>query len=127
MNKALYVIGGIAILLGLLFLFPALNSARTDMATELIEPTFDMGGELAVTLSWTNGEGAEGVEIRGALDGYPATVNEGEAIYSGGGTSASHTTVSSGQHWYYRIWAYSAAGGKVQYSDDYIQGNVVIP
>lgn len=70
-------------------------------------------------LSWTNGAGADNTTIRGKIGSYPADQFSDVLVYNGIGTSANHTGLTNGDHWYYRAWSWCTEGGLEQWSDTY--------
>jgi len=74
-------------------------------------------GEEMVSLSWANGTGTDNTTVRGKIGSYPTDYNDGTLIYNGTGTSANHTGLTGGDHWYYGGWSWCSEGGREQWSD----------
>ena len=71
----------------------------------------------SISLSWTKGSTSDYTMIRRSTSGYPTSATSGTQAYYGTGTSATDSSLSSGQIYYYRAWAYSSSSG--QYSSGY--------
>ncbi len=82
-------------------------------------------GNQQVQLTWVKGGGAQITIIRGRIGGYPTSYNTDVAVYSGNGTSATHSGLNNGDHWYYRAWSYTVNGGLEQCSDLYVQADAI--
>jgi len=80
-------------------------------------------GDEQVSLTWNKGTGADNTIIRGKIGGYPANYDTDVDVYSGTGTSTTHSGLNNSDHWYYRAWSYATEGGKEQYSDLYVQAD----
>lgn len=104
----------------------AKNSAGTVTSTD--EITFDTLASLneptnfnalpsatSVALSWVKGVGASTTLIRFSYTTYPTDETEGEELYSGAGSSYTHSGVASGTTIYYS--AFGESGGS--YSSSY--------
>jgi hypothetical protein len=69
---------------------------------------------------------ATSIEIRRSTDAYPLTPTDGDAIYSGIGTSTSDTSVDvSDNKYYYRAWI-NAPFGYGGYAQDSIGGTIML-
>lgn len=68
-----------------------------------------------IDLSWAKGIGASTTLIRYSFEAYPTTEAEGVELYSGTGSSTTHTGLTPGTTVYYSAWGES--GGS--YSGDY--------
>ena len=71
-----------------------------------------------IDLTWTKGSGAQGTIIRYDTSGYPTSTIDGASVYSGTGTSCSHTALSCGTTYYYSAWAYSGDSDSSNYDTD---------
>jgi len=69
-------------------------------------------GESSVALSWDNPAGPEfeRVTIRRNTQGFPASWNEGEAIYEGNAEAFEDGPLAAGLYAYYTFWAHYADG-----------------
>lgn len=76
-----------------------------------------------IDLTWVKGTGAQKTYIRGKQGSYPTDRADGTLIYNDTGSSASHSSLSCEQNWYYRAWSYATEGALEQYSDLYDQDN----
>jgi hypothetical protein len=63
-----------------------------------------------ISLSWATGAGASTTVIRGKIGGYPTSITDGTAIYSGSSNTATHSGLSVGTTYYYTAWGESGGG-----------------
>ena len=66
--------------------------------------------------SWTHGTGYNRSVVVGQKGSYPANPQSGTVIYNGTGNSTTHTGLTQGDLWFYRVWEYTAWGGYTQFS-----------
>ena len=66
------------------------------------------GGDAQVALSWTNPTSTDfaGVKILYKTDNYPTSATDGTAVYTGIGTSYTHSGLTNGTKYYYSAFAY---------------------
>jgi len=97
--------------------------AEVTFLTKPVEPDtlVATGGYQQVNLSWNKGTGSDNTTITAKQGSYPANRADGTVVYDNTGTSANHTGLGDGEHWYYRAWSWCTEGGKTQYSDAYAQ------
>jgi hypothetical protein len=60
-----------------------------------------------IDVSWSKGTYATYSYVEAKFGSYPSSMTDGINIYNGTGTSYSHTELSPGQHWYYRVWSWN--------------------
>ena len=74
----------------------------------------------SIYLTWTKGSGSDNTVIRAKTSGWPTSPDDGTSVYNGTGTSTTHSSLSSGQIYYYRAWAYNISTGlfSTGYSQD---------
>lgn len=78
-----------------------------------------------ITLTWTPGFTANITIIRGSTSGYPFSVFDGDAVYSGNGTSVVVTGVNlDTTTYYYRAWGQSEYGVSTGYAEAHIGGTM---
>lgn len=77
-------------------------------------------------LGWTMGTGATRTHIQYEKNSYPTDINDGTTMYNNTGTTKTHTGLTGGETYYYRGWSYDTNGGFHQYSDGYIEGNLLL-
>jgi hypothetical protein len=65
----------------------------------------------SIYLTWTKGSGSDKTVIRAKTSGYPTSPDDGISVYNGTGTSTTHSSLSSGQIYFYRAWAYDSVTG----------------
>jgi hypothetical protein len=73
----------------------------------------------SITMGWTGSTGADKYMLRYRTDAYPTDPANGTQAYFDTGTSYETTGLSSGQIYYFRVWAWCTEGGLTQYSDSY--------
>jgi len=91
-----------------------------QMSTKCNDPTsLAVASQLynSISLTWTKGTGAEKTMIRYDTAGYPANVAAGTQGYYDTGSSTTVGSLSSGQIYYFRAWAWDTNAG---YSDGYV-------
>lgn len=69
----------------------------------------------SISLSWTKGTGSEKTMIRYRTDQYPTGTSDGTQAYFDTGNSTSVGSLSAGQIYYFRAWAWDTNSG---YSDN---------
>jgi len=62
-----------------------------------------------IALSWAKGTGASTTLIRYSFTAYPTAVDEGIELYTGTGSTTTHTGLDSGKTVYYTAWGESGA------------------
>lgn len=65
--------------------------------------------DTSISLSWSKGAGATNTVIRYSTSSYPSAPTEGTALYSGSGTSTTHSDLTEGTRYFYSAW--SETGG----------------
>lgn len=76
-------------------------------------------------LTWTNAPGATGIEIRSGINQYPATVLDGQLVFSGSASAFADINVDlSGENGvYYRAWhTYAGPVFSTGHAEDSIEG-----
>ncbi len=76
-----------------------------------------------ITVSWDAATGADKYIVRAKLGSYPTSITDGDEIYNDADATYTHTGLTNGAQWYYRLWSYVTEGGLEQYSDTYVQDN----
>lgn len=103
----------------------AMNSNTTDYGDDKILFTrpykpdnFETTSETktSINLSWTKGYGAYKTVIRGKLNDYPTSISDGISIYNGTGNWTVHSSLTTGDKWYYSAWSYVEGSGHSAYS-----------
>lgn len=81
------------------------------------------GLDTQVNLTWNLGTGADNTTVRGLIGDYPADYSANTSVYDGPASSANHTGLTNGDHWYYRAWSWCTEGGLEKWSDTYSQAD----
>lgn len=70
--------------------------------------TASQNGTDSIDLTFSPGTGAEQIVIRGSTSSYPGSPSSGTAVYSGSGTSTTHTGLDPEQQWYYTAFSFNS-------------------
>jgi hypothetical protein len=101
------------------FVYGADMEFTTTATGSVAAPTnfkIDSYSATSITLSWTKGGGATNTLIKYSLASYPTDTDEGTQLYSGVGTTTTHSGLVAGTRIYYSAW--SETGGT--YSTTYV-------
>jgi len=105
------------------------SGAEKTFLTKPDNPTsFQVDRDLVVVrlnLTWVKGTGADRTVIIKKQDSYPVNMADGVIIYNGTASSYEDGAVTTGNHYYYRMWSYCAEGGLHRFSDNYDEDNKV--
>lgn len=78
-------------------------------------------GVASINITWAKGLGANITIVRGSTLGYPFSVFDGDAIYSGNGTSVAVSSLDLATYtYYYRAWSQNDYGTSSGYDQDSI-------
>lgn len=110
-------------LLGLCVSGAAVAAPSTNVTISLTttpQPPTDMEieqtGVASINITWTKGLGANITIVRGSTLGYPFSVFDGDAIYSGNGTSVTVGSLDLATYtYYYRAWSQNDYATSVGY------------
>jgi len=79
--------------------------------------TITQTGVGSINITWVMGTAANTTIIRGSTSGYPFTVLDGDAVYSGNGTYVEVSGLDLGSHtYYYRAWSVNEYGTSANYA-----------
>lgn len=92
----------------------------TISLTTTPQPPTDMDieqtGVASINITWTKGLGANITIVRGSTLGYPYSIFDGDAIYSGNGTSVAVSSLDLATYtYYYRAWSQNDYATSVGY------------
>ena len=108
------------------------NSTGTGSGEELTFTTLPLAPESLVAqsngpdsirLTWTHGQGADGVSIVRKTGGYPVDRGDGTEVYLDSGTLFIDSGLVQSTTYYYRAWSYHEASS--QWSADYASSSAV--
>jgi len=79
--------------------------------------TITQTGVGSINITWTMGTAANTTIIRGSTSGYPFTVLDGDAVYSGNGTYVEVSGLDLDSNtYYYRAWSVNEYGTSANYA-----------
>ncbi len=90
---------------------PACKTKDTT-APENVTSLTAAAGDGQVTLTWVNPTDTDlaGVRIQRKLDGYPASITDGDTVSESAATTFNNTGLTNGKHYHYTVFAYDGSG-----------------